>query len=1485
MLTHPVREAWKAYKEGRIEDALKLFYDAAKKMGIDNFKANIRLLEKRLALEGHPIAQRKRNPTIRVAAIMDAFTAACYGPECDLLHLRPGQWKDQIESFHPNFVFIESAWKGVDDLWDLKISRPDVEASELFSWCRVKSIPTIFWNKEDPVHFQRFLHIAKQADFVFTVDYDRIAAYKGELNHNNVFFLPFAAQPSVHNPIEKYKRKDAFCFAGSWYPQYPKRQEDFIHLSNVAKKFRDIEIYDRNLGNEKFAFPASFQSHIKGSLSYSDIDRAYKGYRYGINVSTVQNSSTMFARRIYELLASNTVVLSNYARGVKTLLGNLVLASDNEEFLLSQLKRYAENEYDYRRFRLLGLRKVMREHTYAARLDYICHVLGLQEYNSNAEVLLIACVKNREEKNDIISTFRRQTWKNSRLILLQKFSDNIQTHGNITICHSSAELWNNVQKENDSTLLALLDCKDYYAKHYIEDMVLARRYSTADVFGKASYYTMQGDSLQLLHDGSQYYPVSRLVASRALVSRAVVTEKWVCSALSNPCTETPEGASCLALDEFSYIQAGVKADDTYTTIVNDIVVHDQGMPLTSIVRSVQAAQAITLSSTETFSLSGAELYSLLPNVDVIIKTEKKDLILNSESEISRKYIYTKKIFTPVELNLISKHLIVLEGEGSLNVQFVLLFLNQNKDKLSHIMCGSFDRKELNIPAECSFVRLGIRISGHGSYTLRRVRTEARMASAPLLRKPYLVVAKHYPSYEDIYRYGFVHSRLYAYKEHGTDVDFFEFSTRAELSYREFEGVNVLCGGATLLDALLASGQITCLCVHILERSLWEVIKRYLGKVKIIIWCHGAEIQLWHRRSFEFCCMDEESITKTKKASDARQALWQEVFQAHNHLQFVFVSQYFKDEVYKDLGIHHNVKCHVIPNYIDSNRFPYQEKNPNDRLNILSIRPYTSMVYANDLMVESILKLKDKPYFSKLNFTIYGQGKFWDSLTSRLKGFHNVFLHNTFIPQRKIAKVHSHHGVFLVPCRSDTQGVSRDEAMSSGLVPVTTRVAAVPEFTDSDCAFVVEPENAEALAGAIDTLYQNPDLYLAMSQKAAARPRWQCNYGKTIAKELQLIYGPCNQEKGQALNDVEFWVYSDTNPNIFDGSSIWLTSVLSILARDYKVAVLLKTNITAEKHVLQTVEHKENIVFLEPQEMSLAGPLSPATVAHVLAGFEPLCPNIRGVVVRGYEIADMLIQAGAYRNKLLPYLSAFYRPGDEKGFDIPPKVRPMVRRLLTHGCKALIQTPFLAKEYEQFLGKPFSWSLLPPAIPDDIESSLHEVQQEKGIVHIGYGGKIYPRWGVEELILWTDELVRQGIKICVHIAMAKMYNDAEFIQHMKALLALPHVKVYKGLDRTETMSLMRSMNYAWCWREAMFEETTLEISMKLIENTALNVPCICYPSRVNQYFLGKTYLYYCRDKQEFIHIIKNKRIAKITSEKDFTSQFCYSHIHIYSPSVI
>ena len=136
--------------------------------------------------------------------------------------------------------------------------------------------------------------------------------------------------------------------------------------------------------------------------------------------------------------------------------------------------------------------------------------------------------------------------------------------------------------------------------------------------------------------------------------------------------------------------------------------------------------------------------------------------------------------------------------------------------------------------------------------------------------------------------------------------------------------------------------------------------------------------------------------------------------------------------------------------------------------------------------------------------IIGDGPLFDELIKPIKHFTNVKYQKTFLQHRQIAKIHKNYGIFLIPTRMDSQGVSRDEAMASGLVPITNNVAAIPEFVDSECGILVEPENTKLLADAIEFLYKNPDEFMRLSRNAAQRVRKQCDFCQTIGKEIDLI---------------------------------------------------------------------------------------------------------------------------------------------------------------------------------------------------------------------------------------------------------------------------------------------------------------------------------------------------------------------------------------------
>ena len=123
----------------------------------------------------------------------------------------------------------------------------------------------------------------------------------------------------------------------------------------------------------------------------------------------------------------------------------------------------------------------------------------------------------------------------------------------------------------------------------------------------------------------------------------------------------------------------------------------------------------------------------------------------------------------------------------------------------------------------------------------------------------------------------------------------------------------------------------------------------------------------------------------------------------------------------------------------------------------------------------------------------------------LRSLPTVSVERGFLRQDEIAALHAEHGVFLAPTRFDSQGVSTGEAMASGLVPVSTRIAAVPEFVrDRETGLLAAPEDPVDLADQIEMLYYDPELFRRLSAAAAAGARQQCGVEATIGREVELI---------------------------------------------------------------------------------------------------------------------------------------------------------------------------------------------------------------------------------------------------------------------------------------------------------------------------------------------------------------------------------------------
>lgn len=1070
------------------------------------------------ANDGDRFARRLK--TLKVAAIMDEFTQSSYEPECNLLQLTPTHWRSELDAFQPEMLFIESAWRGKDGLWGSKVGHMSQEVIGIVQWCREQKVPTIFWNKEDPVHFETFLSTAKLFDFIFTTDVDCIHRYKGALGHERVYLLPFAAQPRINNPIEKFERKDAFCFAGAYYARYPERTRDLGNFIVNLPEFRPLDIYDRNFGKEdaNYRFPDEYQPFIVGNLPYAEIDKAYKGYRYAINLNSVKQSQSMFARRVYELLASNTITVSNFSRGMRLMFGDLVLTTDSGAELTRRLRYLDEDNASARKLRLAALRKVMTEHTYQDRLAYIVAKVSAEQQPSLMPAILVtAYAKDQSQADLLIAAFARQEYPQKTLLLVvpNGFSPDVGLRENTVRIVSAAEAEALTLSSLGAswTWLSVFVPDDYYGAHYLTDLSVATRYSEATVIGKASYYVWsEHGGLSLQNQEVAYTNVSA-VPARAGMARldqfaGVSLREW----LRSPYTAQLQAESTLAIDEFNYCRNGVELDESTLSNLCDMQDLDGGLPLPEMLARAEAIAPAQSNSAEIPQLRGrdlAELFSHAPKNSQVTVIETAGCLQVDSALPDGKHEYwnATQDHTPEALGVSDGKLkLHLDTTPGLNLQAVVFFLDENRQRIAHAIKAANRNHDIELPVGTAYLRLGLRIYASGS---------ARIAGLLLGEKPLepaemfgqacdLVLTNHYPTYDDLYRNAFVHSRVRAYRKHGVRCDVFRFRVDQAATYDEFEDVDVTTGGAEVLHKLLGSGKYRSILVHFLDEAMWEVVQHYTDRIKVIVWVHGADIQAFHRRAFLYRT-DEQRIA-AMQVSEKRMNFWRVLLQSSvRNLHVVFVSKFLASTAAEDLGIDLSRISHsVIHNPIDTDRFEYVEKSVDLRKRILSIRPFSSTVYANDLTVKAILKLSQEPFFEELEIRIIGDGPMFDEVLYPLREFHNVVIDRRFVNHSDIALLHKQYGVFLCPSRMDTHGVSRDEAMSSGLVPITTAVAAIPEFVDDKCGILAPAESADAMAAGICELVRDPQLFLDMSAKAAQRVRSQSGSSVVVSTELALF---------------------------------------------------------------------------------------------------------------------------------------------------------------------------------------------------------------------------------------------------------------------------------------------------------------------------------------------------------------------------------------------
>jgi spore maturation protein CgeB len=289
--------------------------------------------------------------SLKVALVADEATRLALEHECRVAHVTPWHYRYVFKHWKPDLLLVESAWQGRWNSWKYGIAaypdhagRSNRRLRAMVSTAKELGIPCIFWSKEDGVHFERFSASASLFDAIFTVDENSVPRYRELVRANvPVNVLMFAVQPAIHHRNGVEAGTDGRgCFLGSYSRHiHPRRRERQEMLFQAANK-TGLVVYDRNSNrlSRIYRYPKIQGLEVRRRVRHKKTAATYAAHRFALNVNTVDDSPTMFSRRLIEIMASGGLAVTTPALSVSKNFGDLCHVVDTVEeaqFLFDRL--------------------------------------------------------------------------------------------------------------------------------------------------------------------------------------------------------------------------------------------------------------------------------------------------------------------------------------------------------------------------------------------------------------------------------------------------------------------------------------------------------------------------------------------------------------------------------------------------------------------------------------------------------------------------------------------------------------------------------------------------------------------------------------------------------------------------------------------------------------------------------------------------------------------------------------------------------------------------------------------------------------------------------------------------------------------------------------------------------------------------------------------------------------------------------------------
>ena len=344
------------------------------------------------------------------------------------------------------------------------------------------------------------------------------------------------------------------------------------------------------------------------------------------------------------------------------------------------------------------------------------------------------------------------------------------------------------------------------------------------------------------------------------------------------------------------------------------------------------------------------------------------------------------------------------------------------------------------------------------------------------------------------------------------------------------------------------------------------------------------------------------------------------------------------------------------------------------------------------------------------------------------------------------------------------------------------------------------------------------------------------------------------------------IHADVDPQLIDGSAVWLASMAELLARcGCQVTVVLRDRLRAEAPLLRPLAGYPAITIVEPPAKRVRA--DPALAARRAAAAKTIVRLDRAerfdlVVVRGMRIATQLARTPQLAGRLWTYVTDL----PQSVVDLDPEALADLDTIAGASRVVLCQTEELRSYLESIMPSSVGRTvLLPPVVPaldsptasDDPTVPDRPSGPPDGTLRLVYTGKFAPLWKTLEMTRLPGRLATVGVRAELVAIGDKIHADASdpsYHHRMHAALeTTPGVVWHGGQSRAESMRLAAACDIGLGWRDPTLD-ASLELSTKILEYGVLGLPVVLDRTPMHERLLGRDYPLYASSEDDVVDAI-------------------------------